>query len=87
MEGYRNALPYKQDWGPTAALVEPPAELMHDVAGSNAIVMDVTTGAMPSSIGKSPLVILLAALLECSSALAMVLGRIMLACYPGLREA
>jgi hypothetical protein len=77
----------KLDWESTAAIVEPPAELMPDAAGRSAIIAYTTTPQPPGSIAKALVVALLAALLELSPALAMALGRGVLWAWPGLRKA
>ena len=76
----------QHDWGPTAALVEPPADLMHDAAGCSAITFDDTTSICNGSSLKGCVVTLLAACFECSPTLAAWLGRGVLWAWPGLRE-
>jgi hypothetical protein len=77
----------KHDWGSTAAIVEPPAELMPDAAGSSAIPVDDSTSTRCGSMPKALLVTLLAALLESSPPLAVWLGRGILWVWPGMRRA
>jgi hypothetical protein len=77
----------KHNWGATAAMVAPPAELMPDAAGCSAIVFEHTTPLSHGSIAKALVVALLAACFECSPALAVWLGRGVLWAWPEMRRA